>query len=103
MEKYFEGQKLTKLCSVATVNIEGLVALVDLSEGRIEDQTVGTEPFLGYSIAALVVFVALHLILVRTIFVVWALKLLGAWKRYRKKCQLSMRRMKIKMARHAAC
>lgn len=74
--------KLTEFCSVTAVNVERLIALVDLSERWIEDETVRAEPFLGYAVAALVVFVALHLILVRTIFVVWALKLLGAWKRF---------------------
>lgn len=69
--------RLTQFCSVSTVNIERLIALVDLSETRIEDQTVGAEFLFGDSISALVVLVALHLILVLSVFVVGTLELLG--------------------------
>jgi hypothetical protein len=63
--------------TISAVYVEGLIALVELSEGWVEHETIWAETFFGDSISALEVFVALHLIFVHSIFVVGALELLG--------------------------
>lgn len=58
---------LTELSPVTTVDTEGLVAFVDLPDGGVEDETVGAKLDFGYSIDALVVFVALFVVLILTV------------------------------------
>lgn len=54
--------KLTQFRAVLAVDIEGLVALVDLAVEGIEDQAVGTQLCLGHALVAHPELVALHLI-----------------------------------------
>lgn len=58
---------LTELGSVSAVDAEGLVALVDLPDGGVENETVGAKLDFGYSINTFVVFVALSVILILTV------------------------------------
>lgn len=67
-----------QFCAISAVYIKWLVTFVDLSEGWIEDKTIWAESFFGDSVSALIIFVALHFILVRPTFVVRTLEFLGA-------------------------
>jgi hypothetical protein len=60
--------KPTQFSSVSAVDAEGLVALVNLPDGRVEDKTVRAQFGCGYSINAFVVFVALSVIFVLAVF-----------------------------------
>lgn len=53
-----------QLGPVLAVNVEGLVALVHLADAHVEDQAVGAQLLRGHAVDALVVFVALHGVLV---------------------------------------
>lgn len=73
-------QDLTQFCTVTAVNVEWLVTLVDLTKAGVKHKTIGAETLSGDSITALVVFIALHLILVLSVFVVGTLEFLGICK-----------------------
>lgn len=66
--------QLTQLSPVSTVYIEGLVTLVDLPDGGVEYQAVGTQLGCGHAINTLVELVTLRGVLVLAIFV-WAFEL----------------------------
>lgn len=53
-----------QLSPISAVNVEGLVALVHLTDALVEDQTVRAQLLCGHTVDALVVFVALYRILV---------------------------------------
>lgn len=76
----FSSVTLTQLSSVSAVYVEGLIAFVDLPDQRVEHQTVRTQLSGSDAVYALVVFVALSLVLVLSIFGIrWAFELC-AWK-----------------------
>lgn len=65
---------LTELSPVSTVYVEGLVALVDLPDGGVEDEAVGAQLGGRHAVHTLVELVALSLILVLPVLG-WAFEL----------------------------
>lgn len=65
-----------QLYSIAAVNVEGLIALVDLPDRRVEHETIGAEFLRCTSVVTLVELVTLYLILVLTVLR-WTFELLG--------------------------
>lgn len=55
---------LTQLYAITAIDVEGLVALVNLPDGRIEDKPIRAEALRGPTVRALVELVALNRILV---------------------------------------
>lgn len=55
---------LTQFRPLSAVNVEGLVALVHLADGLVKDEAVRAQLLCGHTVDALVVFVALHSVLV---------------------------------------
>lgn len=60
---------LTKFSPVTAIYVEGLVAFVDLPNGRVEHKTVGAKLGGGNTIYTLVELVALSFVFILTIFV----------------------------------
>lgn len=67
---------VTEFGSVAAIDVEGLIALVDLPDERIEDEPVGTELLRRDAVDALVELVALPRVFVLAVLR-WTFELLA--------------------------